>query len=173
MHRFVANTLCPQCFAGPLFFGFSDVHVQRAIAAQYTPAELAYAQYGTLLPAAEPQHARPVAVRAADAAAAAAAEAAVVVACGEAATRDGLAAATGQQAPENAAAAAQADAAAAAAASAVAADSVDAAAHGGESDMAIIANHHAPFTVASTRKLLRCCRQSVQSLLVMNPNTIW
>jgi hypothetical protein len=39
--------------------------------------------------------------------------------------------------------------------------------------VAIIANHHAPFTIASTRKLLRCSRQSVQSLLVMNPNTIW
>jgi predicted flap endonuclease-1-like 5' DNA nuclease len=38
--------------AGPLYFGFSDVHVQRALAASYTPAELAYALYGTYLTAA-------------------------------------------------------------------------------------------------------------------------
>jgi len=39
--------LCVQCMlAGPLFFGFSDVHVQRALAAMYTPAELAYTLYG-------------------------------------------------------------------------------------------------------------------------------
>lgn len=36
---------------GPLYFGFSDVHVQRALAALYTPAELAYALYGTPLSA--------------------------------------------------------------------------------------------------------------------------
>lgn len=40
---------------GPLYFGFSDVHVQRALAAMYTPAELAHALHGTPLTAAAPQ----------------------------------------------------------------------------------------------------------------------
>jgi hypothetical protein len=38
--------------------------------------------------------------------------------------------------------------------------------------LARIANHYAaPFTVASTRKLLQCPRQLVQSLLVMKRGT--
>ncbi|KAF8072585.1 hypothetical protein HT031_000245 [Scenedesmus sp. PABB004] len=39
-----------QRISGPQYFGFSDLHLQRAIAALYTPAELAYAQWGTPLP---------------------------------------------------------------------------------------------------------------------------
>jgi hypothetical protein len=42
------------CCAGPLFFGFSDVLVQRALAALYNPSELSYALYGTPLGAALP-----------------------------------------------------------------------------------------------------------------------
>lgn len=38
-----------QRISGPLYFGFSDIHVQRALAAMYNPAELAYALYGTPL----------------------------------------------------------------------------------------------------------------------------
>ena len=37
---------CAVCPAGPLYYGFSDLHVQRALAAMYTPAELSLALYG-------------------------------------------------------------------------------------------------------------------------------
>uniref|UniRef100_A0A383VQI9 FYR C-terminal domain-containing protein n=1 Tax=Tetradesmus obliquus TaxID=3088 RepID=A0A383VQI9_TETOB len=70
-----------QRISGPLLFGFSDVHVQRAIAAQYMPAELAYAQYGTLLPADVTHHTH---LAAAEAAAAAGAGAATAGAAGAA-----------------------------------------------------------------------------------------
>lgn len=41
-----------QRISGPLYFGFSDVHMQRALAAMYTPEELAHALHDTPLTAA-------------------------------------------------------------------------------------------------------------------------